>query len=151
MLTDNLGQWIDKCVRQQRTHIKTAVVVSLFHNAFSEECLPRGDRYRAPHSVSCSVGGSGSGVRGFVVLGICGTRVKSSVCRTTLPVAIRLKGAGSQEDLRLCGNDTFRTCERWRNPWDNLVHGQLLLDGRSSEVQDGCQALERKQSFRENG
>ena len=32
----------------------------------------------SPHSVSCSVGGSGSGVRGYVVLGNCGTLVALS-------------------------------------------------------------------------
>ena len=56
------------------------------------------------HTVSCWVGGSGSSVRGFVVLGICGTKVRSSVSRTTLTVTTRLKCAG-------------RICERWRNPF----------------------------------
>ena len=37
------------------------------------------DRYRAPHSVSCSVCGSGSGVRDDVVLGIGGARVRTPV------------------------------------------------------------------------
>ena len=36
--------------------------------------------------------------------------------------------------------------------WDNLEHDQPLTDyGWSSEVQDGCQALERRQSLRANG
>ena len=55
----------------------------------------RVDRYRAPHTVSCSVGGSGSGVRGFVFFSICGTRVRSFVCQTTSTVTKRRTDAGS--------------------------------------------------------
>ena len=137
MLTDNLCQWIDKCVRS---------FTLIFFRGMS--CTPV-DRCRVPHPVSCSVGGSGSGVRGFVVLGICGARVRSSVCRTTLTVSTRLKGADSQEGLRLCGNDTFHICRRWWNPLQGTTWcmiSPLLTTDEAVRLQDGGQALERRQS-----
>ena len=92
-------------------NIKTLVNVSLLYNCiFRRNACTRVDRYRA-HTVSCSVGGSGS----FVVLGICGTRVRS--CVSDDIDCDRLKGAGGQKCFRLCGKDTFRICERWRNPY----------------------------------
>ena len=63
MQTDNLCQWIDKRVREQRTDIKTTVVVPLLYNAFFRRTCTRVGRYRDPHSVSCSMGGGGSGAR----------------------------------------------------------------------------------------
>ena len=90
--------------------------------------------------VSCSVGCSGSGVRCFVVLGICGTWVGSSVCLTTLIVANRFKGAGCQKCLMLCGNVTFRLRERWRNPcvttWYMINH-LMTTDARRWNVVGG--------------
>ena len=100
MLMEKLRPWMDKCVRSQQLDILITVVVS------PTPCT-RVDRYRAPTPISCSVGGRGIGVRGFVVLGCCGTRVRSSVCRTTLTVNNRLKGAGSGKYLGPCGNVTF--------------------------------------------
>ena len=53
--------------------------LSLNNAFFGGMSCTRVDRYRAPHPVSCSVGGSGSGVRDHVVLGIRGTKVRSRV------------------------------------------------------------------------
>ena len=60
MLTDSMYQWIDKCVRSQRAkHQDYCVCVSRSTTHLSVACLARG--------WTC------------VVLGICGTRVRSRV------------------------------------------------------------------------
>ena len=78
---------------------------------FSVECLARGWTVTEPPTpVSCLVGGSVSGVREYVVLGVGGTRVKSSVCQTTVTVTNRPKGVGSRKCLMPCETATFRLC-----------------------------------------
>ena len=96
MLTDNCVSGLTSaCANNVQTSRLLWLSLS-FTMHFSGQCLARGWTVtEPPHPVSCSVGGGGSCVRGFVVLGICGTRVRSSVCRTTLTVTTRLKGAGS--------------------------------------------------------
>ena len=130
------------------------MVVSLpYYAFFGGMSCTRVDRYRVSHPVSCTVGGSGSGVRDYVVLGIGGTRVRSSVCQTTLTVTNRLKvRAGASASGRAKTARSASACNGGNIAWDNLEHGQPLADhGRSSEVQDGCQALERRQLLRANG
>ena len=78
---------------------------------FSVECPAREWTVTEPfsHFVSCSVGGSGSGVRGFVVLGICGTRVRSRVSND-IDRDQQAERCGSRECLRPCENVTFCLC-----------------------------------------
>ena len=93
-------------------------------------------RDRDPHPVSSSVGGGGSGVRGFVVLGVCGTRVRSSVCRTTMTVTNRLRGAWERHVPPLRAVEETLHGTNW-----NMISPLLTTDD-AGKVQDCDQSME---------
>ena len=120
--------------------------LSLYNAFFGGMSCTRVDCHRAPTPVSCSVGGSVSGGREYVVLGVGGTRVKSSVCQTTVTVTNRPKGVGSRKCLMPCETATFRLCWQWmKQCMGNLEYDQPFVDnGR-------CEPLERGLSLRRIG
>ena len=89
----------------------------------------------------------------YVVMGICGMRVTSSVCRTTLAVTIRLKSYGQSLVPQAVWERHAPPVRAMEEPlhgttW-NMI-SPLADNGRTSEVQEGCQVPERRQSLREN-
>ena len=109
MLTDDMYQWIDKCVRSQRAkHQDYCGCASLPTTHFSLNDLHAGGPLPSAPSL----------VRWVAAALVCETvwswvfvvRGLSHVCQTTLTVTNRLKGVGSRKCHRPCENVTFRLC-----------------------------------------